>query len=757
MQTIGRAGGILSLALLIAGCTRANPNYCEKNSDCSGGRVCSVVHSACVWPDSAAEPLDSAIVTEPDAAADGTVDVLYAPEVTLPVDTSIAAEVGKPDVAVDAAVVDAAKPDTKVGDGPGTCAVNGDCADPTAVFCVGGMCTGCQNAGPGACGVQACDLASGKCVECTADGQCTKDPAKGFCVAKVCTGCGTAGSTGCAARTDGNTVCSAGGACVECAADSQCTKDAAKGFCVSNACTGCKTPGATGCTARTDGKSVCANTGACVECSADAQCTKDADKGFCVGNACTGCGTAGATGCAGRTDGKTVCATSGACVECSADAQCTKDPAKGFCVANACTGCATAGATGCVARTDGKAVCAATGAAAGQCVECAADTQCTKDAAKGFCVANACTGCSTPGATGCAARTDGKAVCATAGTATGQCVECSTDGQCTKDATKSFCVANACAGCQLAAANACSTRSAAKPVCGTTGVCVECNTSADCSVTTKPICTSTTCGACTTDSQCVAKLGANPGVCLGHIDGHCATDAETVYVGTSGTATCSESNAGTVLAPVCSAQSGVGIAKSNSKPLVVIRGTLTPASTTIAVSAPLTIVGKSTAVLAPAATGADAIDITSGEVYLRELTFQGGTSTGIGINAAPAPGSTVTVYMDTCTVTNNPGGGILLNGASFDIENTKVTGNGPGTTNPGGTVWGGIRVDSLPANGPTTLNRVTVQNNQAPGLSCSGGIQGASVLVTGNTLTQITPSCAVTSCTPDAGTGCGAQ
>jgi hypothetical protein len=156
--------------------------------------------------------------------------------------------------------------------------------------------------------------------------------------------------------------------------------------------------------ARTDGKTTCATTGTatgqCVACVADAQCTTDPTKGFCVANTCTGCNTTGATGCSTRTDGKIVCATTGTsrwsvrgvCDGC----QCTTDPTKGFCVANACTGCNAAGATGCAARTDGKTTCATTGTAAGQCVECTADSQCTANPSKGFCVANACTGATRP-------------------------------------------------------------------------------------------------------------------------------------------------------------------------------------------------------------------------------------------------------------------------------------------------------------------------------------------------------------------------
>jgi hypothetical protein len=113
--------------------------------------------------------------------------------------------------------------------------------------------------------------------------------------------------------------------------------------------------------------------------------------------------------------------------------------------------------------------------------------------------------------------------------------------------------------------------------------------------------------------------------------------------------------------------------------------------------------------------------------------------------------------MDRCKVADNPGGGILLNGAAFDIRNTTVTGNGPNTDS---TPWGGIYVQSLPASGATNLTFVTIQNNPGPGLVCASAtaIQGTGVLATGNTLSQISTSCGVTSCSPlDGGTGCGAQ
>jgi hypothetical protein len=243
---------------------------------------------------------------------------------------------------------------------------------------------------------------------------------------------------------------------------------------------------------------------------------------------------------------------------------------------------------------------------------------------------------------------------------------------------------------------------------------------------------------------------------MNNIDGHCATDAETVYVqNVVGTCVDSGTNAGSAATPFCTARYAVTTAISTSgKDLVVAKGTVADFSIATP-SKTLTVVGQN-ATITPGGAGADGIDITSGTVYLRGLTVQGATSTGMGINAAPTTGSTVTLYMNSCKVTNNAGGAILLNGAAFDIENTTVTGNGPGTL--GVASWGGILVNALPTSGSTNLNLVTVQNNNGGGIACSGPIQGTGVLSTGNTNTvsQIGPACGFTSCTA-AGTSCGAQ
>ncbi len=384
----------------------------------------------------------------------------------------------------------------------------------------------------------------------------------------------------------------------------------------------------------------------------------------------------------------------------------------------------------------------------GQCVACKTGDQC--GGGTPVCSSShACVSCAAVDA-GCPAATPAcEAV-------SGRCVECLGDGDCVRDATRSFCQAGLCVGCAGVGASACAARNLANPVCLSGGTCAECATSDDCKSATKPICdtTANACALCNGDVQCSAKAGG-PGVCMFQLDGHCATDAETVYVGKSAAGTCSDSgpSAGSAQTPYCTAQQGVDTALSAGQSVVVIMGQVQNFSVDAQADS-LTIVGR--AALVKPEDNTDGIGIISGEIYLRGLTVAGNPSgvTRIGIHAS---GATVFLHMDGCTVRDNPGGGILLAGAAFDIRNTLVTGNGPGQTSDG-VIWSGIRVDSLPAAGPTSLNLLTIQNNPPVGLTCSGPIQGQGVLASGNTPLDISASCGpdLVSCATASPT-CGAQ
>jgi hypothetical protein len=677
------AVSLLASAVLL-GCTEPTPDYCQKSSDCTGGRVCDLTRSMCVVLD-AGGSLDGARLS--DGASGGAAETPEASEAGAPsdawndrevlatIDAPASSPVDAPDIdggidgPIDVGAVDVMGPDLYVPDAAGTCGSNGDCTDPNKAFCVANVCTGCQaglDGGVNTCAAPTavCDVQSGRCVECTADTQCKQDPAKAFCVANACTGCTAVGATGCAGRTDGKTVCAADGT----------------------------------------------QSGQCVECTGDTDC---------------------------------------------------KNAGKSFCVANVCGGCQTAAATACATRSPSKPVCSTSGTQSGQCVECAGDTDC-KDAAKSFCVANACVGCQGAPATACSARSDSKPACATSGPQSGQCVECAGDTDC-KDVAKSFCVANTCGGCQTAAATACSARSSSKPMCATSGAqsgqCVACLTSIDCTVPSTPICNTSanTCGACTDDSQCVAKLGSDPGVCMAHQDGRCATGAETLYVASVTGCASSGSTGGAVSQPFCGLQAAVTLMGSNtSKRLIVLRSDADPVS--VANATQVSLVAQNAATIHTSVASPGIALSGTGNLYARDLTVVGSAGTNAGISAGPG----TTLRLERVKVLDNGGGGILLDGAAFDLNDVLVSGNGTGID--GSTTWSGIYIKALPnAGAAAKLNFVSIVDNGNTGLNCSFALPAAAgsngtVYASGNGGgVNVIPLCAITACTPALAGTCGSS
>ena len=287
------------------------------------------------------------------------------------------------------------------------------------------------------------------------------------------------------------------------------------------------------------------------------------------------------------------------------------------------------------------------------------------------------------------------------------------------------------------------------------GMCVVCVSNSDCTVTTKPICdpTSHNCVPCTSDVQCA---GTGPSVCmLG--DGHCATDAETVYVATSSSA-CIEPTSpptadggaavGTSAHPLCTMTS-VRSLVSAARDLVVLQGPVSGANWIYAndAQAPIVIVGQQNASIAPLGVVPAVFNMSSGTVTIRQVTFT--QTTTIGIEATGG-----TLKLDHVTVSNCSGGGILIDGAAFDIENTTVTGNGPSTVLKTSTL-GGIIVNNTTTVTPAQIASSTIANNKGPGLTCAGTITGTDLLVYGNASSQI--SCSGASTCADAGPMCGAQ
>ena len=309
------------------------------------------------------------------------------------------------------------------------------------------------------------------------------------------------------------------------------------------------------------------------------------------------------------------------------------------------------------------------------------------------------------------------------------------------------------------------------PVCsGTTPVCVgvtcvECASSTDCaSDPTKPICDTNahSCVACSSDDQCVAKLGPNPGVCMAHQNGHCAIDAETIYVEPKPSPACNNvllsDSDGTAALPLCNIDLARRVLASDSaqaqpRTLVRLRGTLNAAMapfTRTPGRPEVSIVGQQSAVIAGGAQ--PGLDLQSGLFYVRGLKIS--PSASIGINAAPGATDSLTLRLDGVTIDSCQKGGLFLGGAAFDVRNTVVTNNGPGQA--GATAWGGILVNALPTGGTAQLTLVTVENNKQVGIACAGPVTGTGVFAANNTGgIEVGSACGITTC-PTRSSTCGA-
>jgi hypothetical protein len=278
------------------------------------------------------------------------------------------------------------------------------------------------------------------------------------------------------------------------------------------------------------------------------------------------------------------------------------------------------------------------------------------------------------------------------------------------------------------------------------GVCVECLVDSDCAAKpTSPICEAHLCRPCKADSEC--KTG--PGVCMAHQDGRCATDDETIYVKNAAGCSNTAGAGGTLAAPYCLSQDGIN-AVTAARALVVMRGpdALTEWAVSTAPAAPITVVGQTNATVNPGARVG--VRVSGGKVYVRDLKVSSGANVGI----VAETGADVT--LNRCTVATNTKGGILVDGANFDITNTTVTGNGPG--DDAGAAWGGLRLKNLSTISKKSLGFLSVMSNNQVGVSCAGSVDATSVLVSGSSGgVEISPSCGFMSCGAAVTATCGAQ
>jgi hypothetical protein len=212
------------------------------------------------------------------------------------------------------------------------------------------------------------------------------------------------------------------------------------------------------------------------------------------------------------------------------------------------------------------------------------------------------------------------------------------------------------------------------------------------------------------------------------------------------TGTCSNSAAsgGTVATPFCGTQTAID-ALSSSKRVIVVRGT-SDGFSWAGGGAQVTVVGQQSARLAAGGTSV-AIDLSGGDLFVRDVSVSASGAAGVTAQTG------ATLHLIRTKVSNCTGGGILLAGANFDIDDVLVENNE--LAYDGAVSWSGIYVKSLPASGTPNLTSVSVVNNQGTGISCVGVVSGTGVLATGNVGAQITPSCGFSSCT--AGADCGSS
>jgi hypothetical protein len=147
--------------------------------------------------------------------------------------------------------------------------------------------------------------------------------------------------------------------------------------------------------------------------------------------------------------------------------------------------------------------------------------------------------------------------------------------------------------------------------------------------------------------------------------------------------------------------------------------------------------------------------VSGGTIYIRNLTVTGG-SPGITADSGNI------LHLDHVSVSNNTAGGILLNGAGFDIKDATVNNNGSNIIDQ---PFGGIRIQNTPASTtvPKSLALSTITGNGLIGVSCATDTSSlltsipTTVLANGNTGGDITTTaCGFSSC-GTASTTCGAQ
>jgi hypothetical protein len=284
----------------------------------------------------------------------------------------------------------------------------------------------------------------------------------------------------------------------------------------------------------------------------------------------------------------------------------------------------------------------------------------------------------------------------------------------------------------------CASMSETKHICDlATHTCGECTRNDQCG-SDRPICRADTCGTCQTDGEC-----GGPGVCMEN--GSCATNSDVIYVQkTSSTCT---GGTGTATDPYCRSQDAVK--DLSSKTIIVIRGTIAVGgidinSTTLAsAKGPILIAGlegQQGPVIMPGSNDPAGIHVSGMfDVTVRDLKIANGNSTGI------AADGNATIHVTRCYVEGNAGGGILLDGAGYEITNTIIAANSAVSTQGCG-AWGGVCIrGTVPTGAPSLFQNDTVASNAGPGVACMSAQTIGGSIVSGNG-TLDNSGCTVVTC-----------
>jgi hypothetical protein len=191
----------------------------------------------------------------------------------------------------------------------------------------------------------------------------------------------------------------------------------------------------------------------------------------------------------------------------------------------------------------------------------------------------------------------------------------------------------------------------------------------------------------------VAAYGALPGLCYG---GRCATDSDSVYVEFNQNG-CPGAN-GSVTAPYCTPNNGVSALASAKKKYLVIIGAVNDQLVMNTNSLTPVVIGRPNGTNAGSipAVSATGILVSSDNVVIRDLSIGNGTTSaskgivisgfgtkvqlqhltislgnGLGVDAEAG----TSLQMDRCLLQNNMAGGVLINGAGYQIANSILTSN----------------------------------------------------------------------------------